>query len=243
MVRQLRAQGRDVRALVRRWDAEQRLMGTGASAVLGDVTGRPRWRRRWRASAACSTWPGWSATAPPTTTGCSESTSRAPETCWMRPPAPGSSGSCTRPAWARWGRPQPRVPAQRAALPARRRRRPRRLPLLAVEGAGRGAGAGGGRRRPRRGGGQPRLRDRPGRRHTACRPGRSRSTCAGVVRFMVRGGLSYVDVRDVAAGHLLAEQRGRLRPALHPHQRGGQPRPTPTSSPASAAWPAAAAGR
>ena len=30
----------------------------------------------------------------------------------------------------------------------------------------------------------------------------------GVVRFMVRGGLSYVDVRDVAAGHLLAEQRG-----------------------------------
>jgi dihydroflavonol-4-reductase len=29
-----------------------------------------------------------------------------------------------------------------------------------------------------------------------------------VLRFVVRGGLSYVDVRDVVAGHLLAEQRG-----------------------------------
>ena len=31
----------------------------------------------------------------------------------------------------------------------------------------------------------------------------------GVLRFTVRGGLSYVDVRDAVAGHLLAEQRGR----------------------------------
>jgi dihydroflavonol-4-reductase len=30
----------------------------------------------------------------------------------------------------------------------------------------------------------------------------------GVLRFTVRGGLSYVDVRDVVAGMLLAEQRG-----------------------------------
>jgi dihydroflavonol-4-reductase len=38
MVRQLRAQGREVRALIRRWDAEQLLSGTGAYPVLGDVT-------------------------------------------------------------------------------------------------------------------------------------------------------------------------------------------------------------
>jgi dihydroflavonol-4-reductase len=38
LVRALRAQGRDVRALIRNWDAEQRLVGTGATAVLGDVT-------------------------------------------------------------------------------------------------------------------------------------------------------------------------------------------------------------
>jgi dihydroflavonol-4-reductase len=38
MVRQLRAQGRDVRAMVRTWDSEQRLSGTGAMTVLGDVT-------------------------------------------------------------------------------------------------------------------------------------------------------------------------------------------------------------
>lgn len=31
----------------------------------------------------------------------------------------------------------------------------------------------------------------------------------GLVRFTVRGGLSYVDARDVAAGMLLAEERGR----------------------------------
>src|SRR5262245_38566728 len=37
-VRQLRAQGRDVRAMVRSWDSEQRLSGTGAMTVLGDVT-------------------------------------------------------------------------------------------------------------------------------------------------------------------------------------------------------------
>ena len=38
MVRQLRAQGREVRALIRRWDAEQLLSGTGAYPALGDVT-------------------------------------------------------------------------------------------------------------------------------------------------------------------------------------------------------------
>ncbi len=38
MVRQLRAQGRDVRAMVRTWDSEQRLSGTGAMTVLADVT-------------------------------------------------------------------------------------------------------------------------------------------------------------------------------------------------------------
>jgi dihydroflavonol-4-reductase len=38
VVRALRAQGRDVRAMIRNWDAEQRLMGTGAMPVLGDVT-------------------------------------------------------------------------------------------------------------------------------------------------------------------------------------------------------------
>src|ERR1700759_1550236 len=38
LIRQLRAQGRDVRALVRNWDSEQRIAGTGAAAVLGDVT-------------------------------------------------------------------------------------------------------------------------------------------------------------------------------------------------------------
>jgi dihydroflavonol-4-reductase len=38
LVRELRAQGREVRALIRNWDAEQRLVGTGATAVLGDVT-------------------------------------------------------------------------------------------------------------------------------------------------------------------------------------------------------------
>src|SRR3954469_5208283 len=31
----------------------------------------------------------------------------------------------------------------------------------------------------------------------------------GLLRFTVHGGLSYVDVRDVVAGHLLAEERGR----------------------------------
>jgi dihydroflavonol-4-reductase len=38
LVRVLRAQGRDVRVLIRNWDAERLLMGTGAMAVLGDVT-------------------------------------------------------------------------------------------------------------------------------------------------------------------------------------------------------------
>src|SRR5206468_2858608 len=31
----------------------------------------------------------------------------------------------------------------------------------------------------------------------------------GLLRFSVRGGLSYVDVRDVVAGMLLAEERGQ----------------------------------
>src|SRR3954470_19833219 len=38
LIRQLRAQGRDVRALVRSWNAEERIAGTGAAAVIGDVT-------------------------------------------------------------------------------------------------------------------------------------------------------------------------------------------------------------
>ena len=38
LIRQLRAQGRDVRALIRNWDSEQRIAGTGAASVLGDVT-------------------------------------------------------------------------------------------------------------------------------------------------------------------------------------------------------------
>jgi uncharacterized protein YbjT (DUF2867 family) len=38
LIRQLRAQGRDVRALVRNWNAEERIAGTGAAAVIGDVT-------------------------------------------------------------------------------------------------------------------------------------------------------------------------------------------------------------
>ena len=38
LIRQLRARGRDVRALVRNWNAEERIAGTGAAAVIGDVT-------------------------------------------------------------------------------------------------------------------------------------------------------------------------------------------------------------
>ena len=85
LVRELRAQGRDVRALVRSWDAEQRLVGTGASAVLGDVT-RPDTLPAALGGRQPRVPPGrrWSAIARPTNSGCNRSTSAAHETCSSR---------------------------------------------------------------------------------------------------------------------------------------------------------------
>ena len=71
LVRQLRAQGRDVRALIRTWNAEQRLSGTGASAVLGDVTVPDTLPAAMEGVSRCSTWPARSGTAARTSRGCS----------------------------------------------------------------------------------------------------------------------------------------------------------------------------
>ena len=47
----------------------------------------------------------------------------------------------------------------------------------------------------------------------------------GRLRFTVSGGLSYVDVRDVAVGHLAGRGARQDRRALHPHERRRQPQP------------------
>ncbi len=71
----------------------------------------------------------------------------------------------------------------------------------------------------------------------------SRSTCAASLRTTVAGGLSSVDVRDVAEGLLARGAPGRERAPLHPHERGRQPQPPRRSSRSRARSTASAAAR
>ena len=64
----------------------------------------------------------------------------------------------------------------------------------------------------------------------------------GLLRFTVRGGLSYVDVRDVVAGHLLAEERGhRGERYILTNEEGNLPYPDFFDR--VGGWPGAAAAR
>ncbi len=208
LVRALRAEGREVRALVRHWDAEQRLAGTGASAVLGDVT-RPE-------------------TLAPALEGVShvfhlagvvghrssdelrlrqvnvegtrnllDAAARAGVSRVVHTSSVGAMGPAASPEYPRSeqhflldgddGRGDFRY-ARSKALGER----------LALEAAEAGMDV---------------VIVNPG---FVLGPGDVHRVSSwpieeylrGVLRFVVRGGLSYVDVRDVVAGHLLAERRG-----------------------------------
>ena len=64
-----------------------------------------------------------------------------------------------------------------------------------------------------------------------------RRFCLGQIPAYVDGALNIVDVRDVATGHLLADERGEVGAALHPRRRATSPSiacsPTSRGSPAS----------
>ena len=209
MVRQLRAQGRDVRALVRRWDAEQLLMGTGASAVLGDVT-EP-------------------ATLAPALEGVSRVFHMAgvvghrasDDARLQRVNVDGARNLLD--AAARAGVERVVFTSSVGAMgPAASPEHPRSEQHSLLDGDdGRGDFR---YSRSKALGEQVALEAaaagldvvvvNPG---FVIGPGDVNRVSSwpieeylrGVLRFMVRGGLSYVDVRDVAAGHLLAEERGR----------------------------------
>ena len=209
MVRQLRAQGRDVRALVRRWDAEQLLMGTGASAVLGDVT------------------------EPATLAPALEGVSRVFHMAGVVGHRASDAARLQRvnvegarnllDAAARAGVERVVFTSSVGAMgPAASPDHPRSEQHSLLDGDdGRGDFR---YSRSKALGEQVALEAaadgldvvvvNPG---FVIGPGDVNRVSSwpieeylrGVLRFMVRGGLSYVDVRDVAAGHLLAEERGR----------------------------------
>ena len=79
---------------------------------------------------------------------------------------------------------------------------------------------------------QPDLRPRPRRPDRAPRTGSSAGCCCAGIPAYIDGGLNIVDVRDVARGHLLADERGRggralpaRRAQLHPPAPLRRPQP------------------
>ena len=233
LVRELRARGREVRALARSPESARRLDGTGAEIVLGDVTqpeslpaaldgvervfhlaGVVGHRARDEAALQAVNVDGSAALLAVDPGG-----GRRPRRLRVQRRRHGAGGQRD---------PSP----HRGALPDRRRRPPGRLPLRTVEGMGRAARPAGRRR------GQDVVVANPG---FVIGPGDVHRVSAwpieeylrGVLRFTVRGGLSYVDARDAVQGLLLVEERGR------PATATSSPAPTATArTPSSSTWSA-----
>lgn len=209
VIRQLRAQERDVRALVRTWDAEERIAGTGAAAVIGDVT------------------------APDTLPAALEGVSRvfhlagavghraADEPRLQRVNVEGARNLLD--AARRAGVERVVFTSSVGAMgPAASPGYPRSEQHFLLDGDdGRGDFR---YARSKAQGEQAALEAARDGLHVVIvnpgfvlGPGDVHRVSAwpieeylrGLLRFTVHGGLSYVDVRDVAAGHLLAEERGR----------------------------------
>ena len=208
LVRQLRAQGRDVRALIRSWDSKQRLSGTGAEAVLGDVTepdSLPSALAGVDRVFHLAGVVGHRASDEPALKRVNVEGAgnllRAAETAGVErvvfTSSVGAMGPAATPdhprSEAHWlldgddGRGDFRYARSKAQGEA-----------LALEAAQRGLDV---------------VVVNPG---FVIGPGDVHRVSAwpieeylrGVLRFTVHGGLSYVDARDVVAGHLLAEERG-----------------------------------
>src|SRR3981081_860408 len=194
-------------------------MGWTSSACAPTSTIAARSGGRSRASTACSTSP-----APPPCArrrrGCTGSTWRALAPCWRSACAPASNGSFTRPLWPRGGPPSPgRPPADTPRAPPAARAAP-----SANGPAGSPAGGYGipyvnakheaeveALRLAARG--LPVVIVNPA--HVFGRGDLYHSSTEIVRRFLMRrlpasvdGGLNVIDVADVAAGHLAADERG-----------------------------------
>jgi dihydroflavonol-4-reductase len=208
LVRELRAQGREVRALIRSEDAGRRLEGTGAATILGDVT-RPE-------------------TLPPALEGVSrvfhlagvvghrasdqrrlqqvnvegsrnllEAAATAGVERIVYTSSVGAMGPAATPEYPR--------SEQHFLLDGDDGRGDFRYSRSKAQGEALALGAAAA--------GRDVVVVNPG---FVIGPGDVHRVSAwpieeylrGRVRFVVRGGLSYVDVRDVVAGHLLAERRG-----------------------------------
>ncbi|HEY0386835.1 MAG TPA: NAD-dependent epimerase/dehydratase family protein [Gaiellales bacterium] len=209
LIRQLRAHGRDVRALVRTWNAEERLAGTGAAAVLGDVT------------------------APETLPAALEGVSRvfhlagvvghrtSDEARLQRVNVDGAKHLLD--AAARAGVERVVFTSSVGAMgPAASPGYPRSEQHSLLDGDD-GRGDFRYARSKARGEEHALTAAREGLDVVIVNPGfvlgpgdvhrvsawPIEEYLRGLLRFTVHGGLSYVDVRDVAAGHLLAEERGR----------------------------------
>jgi dihydroflavonol-4-reductase len=208
LVRQLRAQDRDVRALIRTWNAEQRLSGTGASAVLGDVTepdtlaaalqGVSRvFHLAGAVGHRLSDEPRLQRVNVDGARNLLEAATRAGVERVVFTSSVGAMGPAASPEYPRSeqhflldgddGRGDFRYSRSKAlgeqlALDAAKQG----LDVVVVNGG---------------------FVIGPGDVHrVSAWP--IEEYLRGVLRFTVKGGLSYVDVRDVAAGHLLAEQHG-----------------------------------
>ncbi len=208
LVRELRAQGREVRAMVRHWDAEERLVGTGASAVLGDVN-RPE-------------------TLPPALEGVSRVFHLAgvvghrasDEERLQRVNVEGTRNLLAAAAAANVER-IVYTSSVGAMGPAGNPEYPRSEQHFLLDGDD---GRGDFRYSRSKAQGEALALEAAaaGRDVVVVNPGfvigpgdvhrvsswPIEEYLRGRVRFVVRGGLSYVDVRDVATGFLLAEQRG-----------------------------------
>jgi dihydroflavonol-4-reductase len=208
LVQQLRAQGREVRALIRSPKAAQRLEGTGATTVLGDVT-RPETlpaalegvNRVFHLAGVVGHRASDEQRLQQVNVGGSRNLLEAAATAGVErivyTSSVGAMGPAATPEYPRSeqhflldgddGRGDFRYSRSKAQGEA-----------LALEAAAAGRDV---------------VVVNPG---FVIGPGDVHRVSAwpieeylrGLVRFVVRGGLSYVDVRDVAAGHLLAEQHG-----------------------------------
>ena len=216
-----------MRALARSDAGAARLDGLGAEVVRGDVT-RPRLARagRRRRDAGSSTWRASSATGRARRRPAADGERRRRPQRACRLPRGGSRASRLR-LERRGRRPGRRAgpPARRGRLDARRRRRP--ASTSATRAPRRPASSWPSRRRPTASTWSSRTqasRSAPAT-STGCPRGRSRSTCAGGCGSPIDGGLSYVDARDIAAGHPAGRGARPLGRALHPDERRGQPQP------------------
>lgn len=208
VIRQLRAQGRDVRAMIRNWNAEQRLSGTGASAVLGDVTqpetlpaaleGVSRvFHLAGVVGHRAADEPRLQSVNVDGAKNLLDAAAKAGVERVVFTSSVGAMGPAATPEYPR-SEQHFLLDGDDGRGDFRYSRAKARGEQLALDAAGEGLDV---------------VVVNPG---FVIGPGDVHRVSAwpieeylrGVLRFTVRGGLSYVDVRDVAAGHLLAEERG-----------------------------------